>query len=473
MVDDGLVPASASRSPVGSGAPVWIGLLLFLGVFVTYTATVDLDRSSNDIYSAGLAGWVIATTGEPWIDQLEPDSYVESKTWTQVNERNDRVVVSRAPGPIIAVVPAESARRALTGSEQFSLVPQAVTAAALTAGAVVFFFLVVLRAAGLRASLVATAALAFATPVWSVSANAMWTHPITLLGILGMAYFAAKERWWLVGALGGVAVLGRLHTALIVAVLGCGLAIVKRRPAIAVQVGLASFAGVVVAGVWTFWVYGRWTPAGGYRSDTAQRVATGFGGGAEEALANQLGMWVSPGYGILVWTPVLLLLLPAVRRGWHQVPTWARILPLGGLVYTLAQAQLNTFTGGDGFYGYRHGLEFLATVAPCVAIAANGNLGRFSRHLLGPVIGLQLAAFLLGSVTEAWYILFTDAWRDNSFALALRHEPAYLVLVIGSVLVGFLAGRVLRDDTDDGGPSRVDDGRAVVARPGAPVGDDA
>ncbi|WP_323791241.1 hypothetical protein [Nocardioides sp.] len=454
--------SSSLRPAPGAGASIWIGLLLFLGVFTAYTATVDLDRSSNDTYSAGLAGWVIATTGEPWLDDLAPEEYDASKTWTQVNERNGLTVVSRAPGPIMATVPAESVRHALTGSERFSLAPQAVTAAAMTAAAVVLFFLALRRSTGIKVSLVATAAFAFTTPVWSVSANAMWTHPITLAGILGMACFAARERWWLVGAFGGIAVLGRLHTAIIVAVLGCGLAIARRRPAIALQVGLASLVGVVVAGLWTFWVYGRWSPTGGYRSETAQRITTGFSGNGDSAVVNQLGMWVSPGYGILIWTPVLLLLLPAIRRGWHQVPTWARILPLGGVLYTLAQAQLNTFTGGDGFFGYRHGLEFLATVAPCVALAAAGHLGRVSRHLLGPLLGLQFAAFLLGSTTEAWYILFTDAWRDNSLALALRTEPAYGVLVAVSVLVGILAGRVLRDDS-----------RGVVARPDPPVGGNA
>ena len=436
----------APEPPSATSAPSrWAAVLLLVGVLGLYVATVDLESSSNDTYTAGLGAWVIATSGDPSLEDLPAGSY-RANTWTQLNERTGDLVVSRAPGPVAAPVPAELVRRVLTGSETYSLVPQAVTAATLTALAVVFLFLALRTRVALAPSLLAALAFALASPVWSVSANAMWTHPLTLLGVLGMAYFAARERWWLVGVLGGVAVVGRLHTALIVAVLGCGMAWALRRPLIAVQVGLAGLGGVALATVWTYWVYGRWSPTGGYQARaTAERITTGLEGTRDGVLVNQLGMWVSPGYGILVWTPVLLLLLPAVVRGWHQVPAWARLLPVGGLLYTLAQAQLNTFTGGDGFFGYRHGLELLATVTPCVAIAATGHLGAVSRRLLGPVLALQLAAFAIGATSEAWFIVFVDAWHDNSLALALRHEPAYGVLVGAFVLVGYLAGRVWQE----------------------------
>lgn len=437
--------SSWQSAPVRAWFVRWSAPLLLVGAFVVYATTVDLERSSADTYSAGLGAWTIATTGEPWIDDLTEPTYDPGKTWTSVNERNGHLVVSRAPGPVAGVVPAELARRALTGSEKFSLAPQALTAAIVSAFAVLLLFLALRTRLQLLPSLVTSASFAFATPVWSISANAMWTHPITILGIAGMAYFAARERWWLVGTFGGVAVLGRLHTAVIVAVLGCGVAIAMRRPRITMQVALPSLAGVALASLWTFWVYGRWSPTGGYQAATAQRITSGFSGNGDSPVVNQLGMWISPGYGILIWTPVLLLLFPAVVRGWQQVPAWARLLPLGGLVYTVAQAQLNTFTGGDGFYGYRHGLEFLATVTPCVAFAASGHLGWISRRLLGPLLGLQLAAFALGATSEGWYIFYTNAWRDNSLALALRNEPIYGVLLGMFVLVGYLGGRAWHD----------------------------
>ena len=38
----------------------------------------------------------------------------------------------------------------------------------------------------------------------------------------------------------------------------------------------------------------------------------------------------------------------------------------GGLAYTLVQGRIAEFHGGDGFYGYRHGLEFLVCAAPAL-----------------------------------------------------------------------------------------------------------
>jgi len=420
-------------------APLVLALALLI-----YLPTADTAKKNKDTYSAALGAHVIASTGDPWLDALAPGDYEPGRTWIQISQGSGRPTVSRAPGPIAAGIPAEVARQAVSGGNDFSLAPQALTAAILTSFAILCLFLALSSHTSRLPALAATASFALTTPVWSVSADALWTHPITILGILGMAAFAARERWWLVGVFGGVAVLGRLHTALIVAALGCGMALVQRSPRVAFQVALPSLAGVGLASLWTHWVYGRWSPTGGYRAETAQRVTTGFGDGGSDALTNQLGMWFSPGYGILVWTPVLVLLLPAVIRGWHRVPTWARILPIGGLLYTLAQAQLNTFTGGDGFFGYRHGLEFLATVTPCVAIAVPEHLGRFSSRLLGPILGIQLAAFTIGSTSEAWYILFTDAWTDNSLALALRYEPLYGVLVAMFAVVGYFVGEVVR-----------------------------
>ncbi len=131
-------------------------------------------------------------------------------------------------------------------------------------------------------------------------------------------------------------------------------------------------------------------------------------------------MWVSADRGILVWTPVLLVLLPALVRSWRELPDWSRWLVVGGLVYTAFQARFSIFTGGDGFYGYRHGLEFLVCAAPAFALSA-GRMGRVARHLVGPVLALQFAAIAVGAMSNGFFVLRTDVWVDNSFWLALRH----------------------------------------------------
>ena len=72
-------------------------------------------------------------------------------------------------------------------------------------------------------------------------------------------------------------------------------------------------------------------------------------------------MWVSPDRGILVYTPILLVLLPALLRSWRQLPTWTTSLLLAGLAYTIVQAALISFTGGAPI----HGLPLRAGV-PCL-----------------------------------------------------------------------------------------------------------
>jgi alpha-1,2-mannosyltransferase len=244
---------------------------------------------------------------------------------------------------------------------------------------------------------------------------------------------------------GGIALWGRLHAALIVGALGLGVAIVRRRSAPAVRAGLVSAAGLVLATLWTHWMYGTWSPAGGY--DAGGYVNAVAGGAGVEARAgsvvNHLGLWVSPDRGLLIWTPVLLLLAPTVARSWTSLTDWSRWLLVGGVAYTLVQGQLNVFTGGDGFYGYRLTLEMLGCAAPAYALASP-HMGRVAASLVGPLIGLQFGAILLGAESEAWFVVRQDAWTDNSLWLALRHEPAVGVWLLLTVGLGALAGRVWR-----------------------------
>ena len=79
-------------------------------------------------------------------------------------------------------------------------------------------------------ALVSALALGFTTPVWSVSADGLWPHTLTGLGLAGMAWAAARDRWWLVGLLASVAIWGRIHLAVIAAVVGLLVGWSRRRP---------------------------------------------------------------------------------------------------------------------------------------------------------------------------------------------------------------------------------------------------
>ena len=438
---------STDESLQARGRAAWLTPLLVLLVALgVYAPTAATELAHDDARSASIAAWRVATTGQPWLGDFDVNDVGIPEYRAFVAVRPDgRKVITRSPGVVAAGVPAYVVAGGEPTAGDFSLVPGALTAALLAAGAVLLFFLALRSRMRERSALLATGVFALATPMWSVVSNSLWTHSVTVIGIAGMAWAASRERWWLVGLFGGVALWGRLHTVIIVAVLGLGVALARRRPRIALVVGSVSGACLALASVWSHWMYDTWFPSGGYGAGTyLDSAATGSTSGLTDAVVNQLGLWVSPDRGFLVWTPLVLLLLPALQRGWRDLPDWARWLPVGGILYTLVQGQLNHFTGGDGYYGYRLTTELLVCVAPAYALTAH-RMGRVARHMVGPTIGLLVAAILLGALSEGFFVLRADAWTDNSLWLALRTVPFVTVWLVLMVIVGWLAGRVWQD----------------------------
>jgi alpha-1,2-mannosyltransferase len=408
--------------------------LVFL-VFAAFALTISHGVVSLDVWSANFSSWHLARTGSPWVDGLPMpplDDNPARSSW--LTEVGGHTVVARSPGVVAGALPAY----ALLDPATFSTIPGGISAAALTACSVLLVFLSLRDRLAARDAWLSTLAFAFATPVWSVAANGMWPHTVTVLGIAGMAWAASTDRWWLVGIFGGIALWGRLHAAVVVAVLGLVVGIRRRDASIVVRVASMSVSFLALMAAWTHWMYRSWNPMSSYDTgpyaDYAERNRLD--------LVNQLGMWVSPGHGFLVWTPVVLLLLPALIRSWRHLPDWSRALVVGGLVYTVIQGALNRYTGGDFNYGYRLTLELLACVTPAVALSAV-RMGTWAQRLLPPVLALQLVAIATGALRDGGFVGSSSAWRHNSFLLVLDEVGALgWVGVSLAVLVGLIAGRM-------------------------------
>jgi len=446
-----------------------LGLAL---VTLVYLATMPTQRSMNDVESAAVAGWRYATTGGMSLDGLDLHRLGTlsdgAADWLWVTTgAGGHQVISRSPGVMVASVPAYWLWAHLGGHgsapEQFSLVPAQVTAVLLTVAALALLWLALEGLVGTATRTLAVAALACATPVWTVAAGGLYTHSIDLLGIGGMAWAARRERWWLVGVFGGVALWGRLHMALVVAVVGLTMAVVRRRPAIAVRVGLPSLLLMGLAALFSHAVYGHWTPAGGYR--TADQYAAGVVRTDHlSQLRTYAGLLIAPDRGLLVWSPVLLLLPLAIGRVWRSAPAWTRALAVGGLAYLVVQGLLDGFSGGSGYFGYRLTLEPLGCAFPLLVLAAT-RMGPVARALIGPLLGLQTGAFAIGAVSHGFFVLPQDVWRDNSIWLAVRTFPSIGAFLVLTTLVGYLAGRVWRERGIDTGVS----GAPAAAAPSAPA----
>lgn len=428
-VPDPTAPVSGWRIPA----------VLFAVVALIYLATISTNPSP-DVYSADFAAGHIARTGDPVPDIADfpaLDHNIIRETWI-VETVDGREAVGRAPGVIAASVPAYWVLR----PDGVTAVPGGITAALLTAGTVTLLQLTLRRRIGSRSALLAALLFGLATPVWSVAADGMWPHTLTCFAIVGMAWAADRDRWWLVGLLGGVALWGRLHAALVCAVLAVGVALVRRQPAIVARVALPSTAMLALMSLWTRWMYGSWDPSSGYRAGDF----TGNAGSNAVHVENFLGFWIAPDRGLLVWTPLLVVLAPALVRGWRDLPDWSRALVAAGVSYLLVQGLLVRFSGGDQFYGYRTSLELLACATPALALTAH-RMGPVARAAFAPTAVVQLVMITPGAAVDGFYLKVAHVWTRNAFVWGPVERPVLWSLLVLAALGAAAAFAVVWERT--------------------------
>lgn len=450
---DGL---TGSRSGPGSRLWTWLAPLLVLVVcFGVFAATAERHGVGNDAYASSVESWRMTSAGTPWLDGLDVQAIKgvhakeEQGRWL-LPAANGHVVAQRMAGTVLVSLPFYWAFGPDgTDVPDFSLAPAALAAAAWTAGTVMLMFLALRRRVGTPLALAGSLCLGFATPTWAVSANGTWTHTLTQFGIAGAAYALGRRNWWLAGLFIGVGMLARPHLAIIAAVVGLGMAWSRRdvRPAIGLAVPTVASLGFLA--VWNHWMFGTWSVIGSGYAGKAVAAVQGYSGASEEVPSSQvlnvLGFFVSPARGLFVWTPLVLLLLPAVVRSWRRIDPWARWLLVAGLVYTAVQLRVQYFGGGVSFYSYRYGLELVTCAVPAFVMSVPAA-GRIARWLAPPVIALQVAAVSIGAVNEAYFLLPDTFWHDNQFWVAMRFQPDLvgvwtgLLLLVG-ILVSVMVNR--------------------------------
>lgn len=418
-----------------------VPVAILFGVFAVYAATAAREAISIDAHAASVEAWKLGSSGSAWLTPHDLRALPHDQWLSRAP--NGHIVAQRMAGPIIAGIPFYWLLGAPADPSNFSLLPAGIAASAFTAGTVVLVFLALRRHAPADLAVSGALVFALATPTWSVSADGLWTHTVTQLGIAGAAWALSAGRWWVAGTFLGVGMLGRPHVAVIAATVGLGLAWTRRDTRLLIRLGLPTLSALGALMLWNRWMFGAWSIGGSYGDGRVAQAAEGYGSGGLQQLLNYLGFFVSANKGLFVWSPVLLLLIPAVCRSWRDLPDWSRWLLVGGLVYTFFQLRLNYFAGGDTFYGYRHGLELLTCVTPAFTFAAPAS-GRFCRTLLPPTVALQFAAILVGAVSEGFFLTVDKAWTHNGFVLALQTQPA----VVGSwtglcVILGVAASIML------------------------------
>ena len=382
------------HEPTREGDAGRLALLLesrspFLVVFVPLAAilllTANLSSHNHiDPLTNSLTAWYVGMTGSVVMTEHEPAA-------TPEQYGNVAWIVNSPRGPIAQYPPGAAALAAPfyrlwgedmtdwyvegfnnpdAGAVPFPLpspVPATLAAALATAAALGLVAAAIPYAGGTRLNAVAAGYVGgLGTTMWATSSDALWQHGPAALWIALGVYLAARSRLLWSGLAFGAAIMTRPPIALMVAVAGIYLCIVRRSFRPGVLIGTGSVAGLGALLWYNWWVWGELTLSGGYGTGISENLL-------EPAplsfVSNVVGAFVDPERGLLMYSPFLILLIPGLREAWRRVPDWARAAALGAAVYFVFQLKANRFSGGSGFIGYRYPLEALTAAAVLLAMS--------------------------------------------------------------------------------------------------------
>jgi hypothetical protein len=246
-------------------------------------------------------------------------------------------------------------------------------------------FLVVARRRPEADALWAAVALALGTSVWSTS-QSLWQHPAAVLflalAVLWMRLAEEDEVW--AGRTGlplAMAVAARHADVALVAVLAVGIALRWPRRLPAFLLWATPGAAFVLGYQWAY-----------FGSPLRHGFAGGLGRFAEPWGAGHLGLLVSPGKGLLVFTPVAAVAALGLLRAFRGGDSWlAGVLGAGTLAHWLLVGRWTEWHGGECW-----GPRLMTDVMPLLFVFLPQGLDALGR--LGAVLAvLSVAVQALGA----------------------------------------------------------------------------
>jgi hypothetical protein len=326
-----------------------VGVTALLFVYAA-TATWTSDGQTRDTRGTALPGWSLVENGS-----IELSEFSSLDAW--IVETDDGWFSNRSPG-LIAVA---SVGYLLTAplTDGFSYWPSTMMAILMSATAVV---LVARTAKKLGAdwSFWPIVIVGLASSVWSIAADQLWPHgPASMF--LGLTVWGlATGRNWLAGTALGLALLVRPPVAVMALVIGVGLALYRKSAKPLFQIGVPTTIAAAVYLAYNWLIFGSLSPAAAYERVGGLRAGTDP---LEDGLTNILIAFASPRFGVLVWTPWVIVGIMAILRAWKSLPDWARILGPAAIVYVVIHVQINRVSGGLP-YNYRYAIEAVVIAAP-------------------------------------------------------------------------------------------------------------
>ncbi len=282
-------------------------------------------------------------------------------------------------------------------------------AALLTALGVGCIFTAAARLVGRPVAAAATALYALGTPLLPVLGQSLWLHTGAALGfsLALLALTGRTEPAWRLGALAGLGVglAVACRPVLVVVALGFAGALWRVRPRALGWMAAAAALPVLLLALYQWRIFGS-------------PFSTGYGAEAQEGWSTPLwigvpGLLVSPGRGLLVESPVLLLAVGAMlRAGRGASPRWLAPLGLSLALFVCVMGKWWAWWGG-----FSPGNRMLSDALPVLGVALACGLRDAwpHRRLRVPIVGLA-AVSVATAVTLAFHPL-TDPFRLRTMSL--------------------------------------------------------
>jgi hypothetical protein len=378
--------------------------LAFLVPFAAYLATGRTHDSGDTLPSRYLPFSLLREADfdldefAPLLGAAEPPRF-PAPYYLRVREGHYVSAFSPAPavlalpvyaGPVLAGVAADSPWAA--GLEKAS-------AAAITALSVLVLFLALRHVTTEGPALAAAALYAFATSSLSVSSQALWEHgPAQLclaLALWGLT--RGGERGRAIACLALALAVAMRPTNLLLAV-PLGVQALRERPR--ARPLLFALPPLLLLALYNARYFGA--PWSSGRDPTLTRVWW-----STDRLAGLAGLLLSPGRGLFVYSPVLVLAVAGLALGWRQRRPLFPALATGAALFVIACSLRTVWWGG-----FCYGPRMLADLLPilCFGLVPVLEAARPRRWLRTAVVVLALPSFALHAVGAlSWDRSFEDS----------------------------------------------------------------
>jgi hypothetical protein len=406
-----------------------VALALFAGLFVIYNAN-GRELQPVDSQPTRLAARALARDGVLTLDRdiAEKPGLAERVAFQKDLQGHTRSAYSVVPS-IIAAAPAWILSRTGIVDLDAPLAPNLIaagTASLITDAAVVLVFLTLARFVSLSAALWTAIGLGLGTNYWPLVSRTLWQHETVAFGV-ALALWAwlrptgslTTAHFALAGTGLALAVTCRLQVVPLAAILMLWMW---------VRAGLARTllpAGIVAAAILAlFTAQYRWFGhvLGGFSAMqlvALQPGAHGVTGSLSRApWIGASGLLVSPNRGILIFSPIVLLVLAGVRRSLSG-PQDLRLgwLLAASAVQFAVYGSYSVWWGGFTF-GPRYVLDLLVPLTPAAAFGVEAALSQLWSRWFSA--GLLAWSVVVAATGAFWYP--NDLWNTHPRSVDTHHE---------------------------------------------------